>query len=118
MQNLEPLPPTQSQSHSSEEQPSIHNRLYEKEAETNLLNSVDFLDGEDVNVELGIPLNDAQLVGLGSTMEVYSTTWKEQQVAVKKMRRDKIPTQSANPLPSTTLPLPQRRESSMAMSKA
>jgi predicted Ser/Thr protein kinase len=70
--------------------------LYEKDAETNLLNFVDFLSEEDVNVERDIPLDGAKLVGLGSTMEVYSTIWKGQQVAVKRMRRDKMPTRSAN----------------------
>ena len=49
-----------------------------------------------MNVERDIPLKDAKLVGLGSTMEVCSTTWKGQQVAVKRMRRDKKPTRSAN----------------------
>ena len=96
VRNLEPPPTSRSQSHSGSPQPSIHNRLYEKDAETNLLNFVDFLSEEDVNVERDIPLNDAKLVGLGSTMEVYSTTWKGQQVAMKRMRRDKMPTRSAN----------------------
>lgn len=95
-ETLEPPPTSRSQSHSASPHRNIRNRLYEKEAEANLLNFVDFLSEEDVNVERNIPLNDAKLVGLGATMEVYSTTWKGQQVALKRMRRDRMPNRSAN----------------------
>ena len=98
-ETLEPAPTSRSQSHSASPHRNIRNRLSEKEAETNLLNFVDFLSEQDVNVERDIPLNDAKLVGLGSTMEVHSTTWKGQQVALKRMRRDRMPNRSAN-LPS------------------
>lgn len=70
--------------------------MYERDAETNLLNYVGFLSEVDVNVERQVPLNDAKLVGLGSAMEVYSTIWEGRQVAVKRMRRDKMPVRSAN----------------------
>ena len=96
VRNLEPPPISRSRSRSASPQPSIHNRLDQKDAETNLVNFVDFLSEEDVNVERDIPMDDAKLVGLGSTMEVYSATWKGQQVAVKRMRRDKMPSRSAN----------------------
>ena len=99
LRNQEP-PPTsqhhQSQSHSGSPQPRFHRKLDEKDAEANLLNFVDFLSEEGVNVEPQVPLNDAKMVGLGSTMEVHSITWKGKQVAVKRMRRDKMPTRSAN----------------------
>jgi hypothetical protein len=65
-------PPSTSRSQSPHR--NIGNRLYEKEAEADLLNFVDFLSDEDVKVERNIPLNDAKLEGLGATMEVYSTT--------------------------------------------
>ena len=96
LRNQEPSPLSQSHSHSGSPQPRFHNRLYEKDAETNLLNFVDFLSAEAVNVERQVLLNDAKMVGLGSTMEVHSTTWKGKQVAVKRMRRDKMPTRSTN----------------------
>ena len=96
VRNFESPRTYRSQPYSGSPQPSIHNHLYEKDAETHLLNFVDFLSEENVNVERDIPLNDAKLVGSGSTMEVYSTTWKGQQVAVKRMRRDKMPARSAN----------------------
>lgn len=96
LRNQDPPPTSQSQCRPRSPQPRFHNRLYEKDAEANLLNFVDFLSEEGVNVERQISLNDAKMVGVGSTMEVYSTTWKGKQVAVKRMRRDKMPTRSAN----------------------
>ncbi len=97
-ETLEPAPTSRCQSHSASPHLNIRNRLSKKEAEAeaNLLNFVDFLSEQDVNVECNIPLNDAKLVGLGSTMEVYSTTWKGQQVALKRMRRDRMPNRSSN----------------------
>ena len=96
LRNQKPPPTSQSHSHSGSPQPKFHDKLYEKDAEANLLNFVDFLSEEGVHVERQVPLNDAKMVGLGSTMEVYSTTWKGKQVAVKRMKRDKMPTRSAN----------------------
>ncbi len=94
IRNTELTPQFQSQSVSS----SRGSRLYEKDAETNLLNFVDFLSEEDVVVLREIPLMDFKLVGSGSSMEVCSVAWKrdEPRVAVKRMKRDTIPKRSAN----------------------
>ncbi|KAI9745949.1 MAG: hypothetical protein M1818_000630 [Claussenomyces sp. TS43310] len=96
-----PDAPPQSRSRSSpaSRQRSSHDYLYKKSAEANLLNFVDFLSEENVNVEREIPLTDAEFIGAGSTMEVYSVNWKGRRVAIKRMRRDQ------RPIPSTNLPL-------------
>lgn len=90
--------PVHAKSRSVSPQRSIRDHLYEKAAETDLLNFVDFLSEEDVAVERAVPFIDAKYIGLGSTFEVYSVAWKDQEprVAVKRMRRDYIPKRSAN----------------------
>ncbi|MCJ1357886.1 MAG: hypothetical protein MMC33_007882 [Icmadophila ericetorum] len=90
--------PFHAKSRSASPKRSISDHLYEKAAETDLLNFVNFLSEEDVVVEREIPLTDARHIGLGSTLEVYLIAWKDQvpRVAVKHMRRDYIPKRSAN----------------------
>jgi hypothetical protein len=83
-------------SHSASRQRSSHDYLYTKEAEANLVNFVGFLSEEKVNVEREVPLIDAYFIGEGSTMEVYSVTWKGQRVAVKHMKRKNKPSRSNN----------------------
>jgi hypothetical protein len=96
VQHLDAPPQASPRSRSPSPHRSSHYNLYEKESETNLLNFVDFLSEEDVEVEREVLLVDAKFLGAGSTMEVYSSTWNGQQVAVKRMRRDKMPIRSAN----------------------
>lgn len=90
--------PFHAKSRSVPSQRSTRDHLYEKAAETGLLNFVDFLSEEDIVVEREVSLADAKYIGLGSTLEVYSVAWKDQEprVAVKRMRRDYIPKRSAN----------------------
>lgn len=111
LRNAKFRPQSTSQPELAPPQPGQYDYLYSEEGEANLLNFVHFLNEERVKVEREVPPTDPQPIGRGTTMEVYSASWKGQKVAVKRMIRDRRPVRSRNlPIEQDTIYLEERRD--------